>query len=93
MHVYTSADGLNFTLSSGPAYSPQDTLLRDPSIMKHTDGRYYLDGPYEFVGTGDWSGWGSPLEGQALARLDDGSWRIFLDGYTQGSYFYADSPT
>jgi hypothetical protein len=215
MYVYTSADARTFTLLKGPAYTPPGTLVRDPSIMKHTDGRYYvvyttnwednkfgiassadlvnwsfhqhvnvpvagvrntwapewftdsdgsvnvivsistngsnfrpyrfratnsaltawaapvaltgfasnhidtfivksgstyhaftkqettkyvehatapsLNGPYTFVGTGNWSGWGNFLEGQAVVRLDNGSWRIFMDGYTVGQYYYADS--
>lgn len=49
-------------------------------------------GPYTFTGRGDWAGWGTtPLEGQALFRLSDGSFRIFLDGYTTGTYYYSDS--
>ena len=215
MYVYTSTDARNFALLRGPAYTPPGTLVRDPSIMRHTDGRYYvayttnwednkfgiasssdlltwtfhahvsvpvtgvrntwapewfrdadgsvnvivsisttganfrpyrfratntaltnwaapvvlagiqpnyidtfvvrsgstyhaftkqettkyvehavassLNGPYTFVGTGNWAGWGQPLEGQALVQLDNGTWRIFLDGYGEGRYFTADS--
>jgi hypothetical protein len=50
-----------------------------------------LNGPYTFVATGNWAGWGQPLEGQALVQLDSGAWRIFLDGYGEGRYFTADS--
>ena len=50
-----------------------------------------LDGPYTFVGTGDWAGWGNYLEGQALTQLDNGSWRIYMDAYSAGKYYYADS--
>ena len=42
-----------------------------------------LTGPWHFVGTGDWAGWGSGMEGPNVVQLDDGTWRIFLDG--QGS--------
>ncbi|WNV88347.1 glycoside hydrolase family 43 protein [Umezawaea sp. Da 62-37] len=42
MYVYRSTDGANFDLAKGPAYTPPSGLIRDPSIMKHTDGRYYL---------------------------------------------------
>jgi hypothetical protein len=48
-------------------------------------------GPFLFVGTGDWAHWGAPREGPSLARLADGCWRIYLDGYTVGAYFYSDS--
>jgi hypothetical protein len=50
-----------------------------------------LNGPYTFVGTGNWSGWGQPLEGQSIVQLDNGTWRIYLDGYGSGDYWYADS--
>jgi hypothetical protein len=50
-----------------------------------------LTGPYTFVGTGDWAGWGSYLEGPALVQLTSGTWRIFMDGYSAGKYYYADS--
>jgi MYXO-CTERM domain-containing protein len=39
-----------------------------------------LTGPWTFVGTGNWAGWGAGMEGPNVVRLDDGSWKIFLDG-------------
>ncbi|MEV6274857.1 glycoside hydrolase family 43 protein [Nocardia sp. NPDC051832] len=50
-----------------------------------------LLGPYTFLGTGDWAGWGTPREGQSLIRLPDGGQRIYFDAYTTGKYFYSDS--
>lgn len=50
-----------------------------------------LNGPWQFVGTGNWAGWGSGLEGPALVRLPDGRWRIYFDQYSAGRYYYADS--
>jgi Glycosyl hydrolases family 43 len=50
-----------------------------------------LGGPYTFVGTGNWAGWGQYLEGPALYQLDDGTWRIIMDGYNAGSFWYSDS--
>ncbi|MFD7710255.1 glycoside hydrolase family 43 protein [Streptomyces sp. NPDC059786] len=50
-----------------------------------------LTGPYTFRGTGDWAGWGGTREGPALVQLDNGAWRIFFDGYGDGSYYYSDS--
>ncbi|MFI9011059.1 glycoside hydrolase family 43 protein [Actinosynnema sp. NPDC053489] len=50
-----------------------------------------LNGPWTFVGTGNWAGWGSGLEGPALTRLPDGRWRIYFDQYGNHRYFYADS--
>ncbi|MGD9156466.1 MAG: AbfB domain-containing protein [Bacillota bacterium] len=217
MYVYQSSDALNFTLLQGPAYTPPSGLVRDPSIIRHTDGYYYiayttnwtgtnfgiarssdlkswtfvtnvdvkrsgvyntwapewfidsdgsvnlivslstasyanfqpykftalnsgltswssgvalqglspnyidtfivkkgptyhaftknettkyiehatatsLTGPYTFTGTGDWAGWGSWIEGPALLRLANGTWRIFFDKYTAPTgYYYSDS--
>ncbi|MFD5074585.1 family 43 glycosylhydrolase [Streptomyces sp. NPDC058371] len=50
-----------------------------------------LTGPYTFQGRGDWAGFGSWNEGQALVRLDDGGWRIYFDAYRDGTYYYCDS--
>lgn len=50
-----------------------------------------LTGPWQFVGTGNWAGWGSGLEGPALVQLPDGRWRIYFDQYGNGRYYYADS--
>ncbi|WP_232293186.1 glycoside hydrolase family 43 protein [Stigmatella aurantiaca] len=216
MYVYQSYNGTHYGLMKGPAYTPPSGLIRDPSILKHTDGLYYvtyttnwegntigfatssdrvnwtflqnvtlpvanlqntwapewfkdsdgsvniivslrttgtsnftphvikarnsaltswsspvplsglgpnyidtfivklgstyhaftknetskyieyatsssLTGPYTFKGTGDWAGWGNWLEGPALVQVDNGSWRIFFDGYTVSKYYYSDS--
>ncbi len=216
MYVYESFDATGYTLLRGPAFTPPSGLIRDPSIMKHTDGRYYvtyttnwtgntigfaystdrlnwtfyrnhtlpvanlnntwapewyidsdgsvniivslstnggstfqphkitaqnsaltawsnptplsglspnyidtflvkiggtyhafvknettkyieratassLTGPYTFVGTGNWAGWGNALEGPALVQLDNGTWRIYFDAYTTARYYYSDS--
>jgi hypothetical protein len=50
-----------------------------------------LNGPYTIRRTGNWAGWGSTREGAALIQLDNGAWRIFFDGYGDGSYYYSDS--
>ncbi|XVV00462.1 glycoside hydrolase family 43 protein [Actinosynnema sp. CA-248983] len=50
-----------------------------------------LNGPWQFVGTGNWAGWGSGLEGPAVVQLPDGRWRIYFDQYSAGRYYYADS--
>ncbi len=43
LRIYTSADATNFTLYADTGYGgPPGCSLRDPSIMKHTDGRYYV---------------------------------------------------
>ncbi|MEU6305572.1 glycoside hydrolase family 43 protein [Streptomyces chartreusis] len=50
-----------------------------------------LTGPYTISRTGDWAGWGSYREGPALIQLDNGGWRIFFDGYGDGTYYCSDS--
>jgi len=217
MFVYQSPDALHYTLLKGPAYTPHSGLVRDPSLMQHIDGLYYiayttgwtgadfgiasspdlmnwtfvrnvpvqvagvtsvwapewfkdpadgsiniivslltndapgrrghrllalndqlsvfspgrlltgfgpntidhfivkvgptyhvfcknettkfiehataakLDGPYTFVGTGDWAGWGGDLEGPSLMRLANGHWRLYMDAYQTGHYYVSDS--
>ena len=50
-----------------------------------------LTGPWTIVGSGNWAGWGSGLEGPALVQLPDGRWRLYFDNYAAGHYYYADS--
>jgi hypothetical protein len=40
--IYTSTDGLNFTMLVDTKYTGPTGFLRDPSIMKHTDGKFYV---------------------------------------------------
>ena len=42
LSLYTSKNGLDFTLLSNTGYAGPTGVLRDPSIMKHTDGLYYI---------------------------------------------------
>jgi len=42
LRIYTSTDAINYSLYSITGYGGPTGSLRDPSIMKHTDGRYYL---------------------------------------------------
>jgi hypothetical protein len=220
LSIYTSTNGLDFTLLSHTGYSGPTGVLRDPSIMKHTDGRYYvaytvaswtttsmsfaiassadllswklvaeipaqvpgardtwapewfkdsdgsvnlvvsidtlgtdsdfrvykltaadatltrwgaptpigigpnyidtfivevggryhaftknettkfvehatapgLTGPWTFVGTGNWAGWGAGKQAPAVFQLDDGQWRVFLDCYESCGLLQATSP-
>ncbi|TYP74513.1 glycoside hydrolase family 43 protein [Paenibacillus methanolicus] len=50
LYMYQSYNATNYGLMKGPAYTPPTGLIRDPSIMKHTDGNYYI------VYTTNWSG-------------------------------------
>ncbi|WP_327151937.1 hypothetical protein [Nocardia sp. NBC_01329] len=40
--VYESVDGTRFTPVAERAYTPPTGLVRDPSVLLHTDGWYYL---------------------------------------------------
>ena len=42
LSVYTSTDGLTFKLLSHTGYGGPTGVLRDPSILQHTDGKYYV---------------------------------------------------
>jgi hypothetical protein len=50
MYVYEAPDATGFRLLRGPAFTPPSGLIRDPSIIRHTDGRYYV------VYTTNWTG-------------------------------------
>jgi hypothetical protein len=51
-----------------------------------------LTGPWTFVGTGNWAGWGSGMEGPAVVQIDDGTWRIYMDGQGSTPFVTATSP-
>ena len=42
LRTYTSTDAINYSLYSITGYGGPTGALRDPSIMKHTDGKYYM---------------------------------------------------
>lgn len=50
MNVYRADDALNFKPVKELAYQPPQGLIRDPSIMRHSDGNYYV------VYTTNWTG-------------------------------------
>jgi hypothetical protein len=51
-----------------------------------------LIGPWTFVGKEDWAGWGAHREGPSLIRRLDGTWCIFVDGYSpQARMMYSES--
>jgi len=50
-----------------------------------------LDGPWTFVGTGDWAKWGTHREAPSLLDLGDGTWRFYCDGGSAGHEVYSDS--
>ncbi|WP_347176891.1 AbfB domain-containing protein [Parafrankia sp. EAN1pec] len=42
MYVYESSDATGFGLLRDSGYTPPWGMVRDPSIMRHTDGMYYV---------------------------------------------------
>jgi hypothetical protein len=42
LSIYTSTDSINFTLLSDTGFGGNTSYLRDPSIMKYSDGKYYV---------------------------------------------------
>jgi len=50
MYVYDSANATDYSLIKANAYTPPSGLIRDPSVIRHTDGYYYL------VYTTNWTG-------------------------------------
>jgi hypothetical protein len=50
-----------------------------------------LQGPWTFVGTNDWAGWGPHKEAPALILLPTGTWRFYTDAGSTGHEMYSDS--
>ncbi|MGW0805165.1 glycoside hydrolase family 43 protein [Nonomuraea sp. NPDC002799] len=50
MYVYDSPNATTYNLVRANAYTPPSGLIRDPSVLRHTDGYYYL------VHTTNWTG-------------------------------------
>src|SRR5688500_2070194 len=42
LYVYTSSNGTSFSLLSNTGFGGPTGVLRDPSLIRHTDGRYYI---------------------------------------------------
>ncbi|MFI6733307.1 glycoside hydrolase family 43 protein [Nonomuraea sp. NPDC050451] len=73
MYVYDSANATNYHLIRANAYTPPSGLIRDPSVMRHTDGYYYL------VHTTNWTG-----DTIGFARSADAVSWTFLRNVTVG---------
>ncbi|MFF2083162.1 hypothetical protein ACFVVM_05275 [Nocardia sp. NPDC058176] len=63
----------------------EDSKLIELAVADHPLG------PYGFLATGDWAGWGGPREGQSVVPLPGGGHRIYLDAYTENRYWSSDS--
>jgi hypothetical protein len=42
LSVFSSADGVTFTSLASDAYTPPSQLMRDPAMIRHSDGYYYV---------------------------------------------------
>ncbi|HEY0002139.1 MAG TPA: hypothetical protein VGB74_16930, partial [Actinoplanes sp.] len=42
MYIYDSPNAGTFTLQRANVYTPPSGLVRDPSVMRHSDGYYYI---------------------------------------------------
>ncbi|MGP3912200.1 glycoside hydrolase family 43 protein [Nonomuraea sp. 10N515B] len=73
MYVYDSVNATTFTLVRANAYTPPSGLIRDPSVLRHTDGYYYL------VYTTNWTG-----DTIGFARSADSVTWTFLRNVTVG---------
>jgi hypothetical protein len=71
-----------FVVKSGTTYHAYVKNETTKYIEHATAGS--LTGPWTWVGTGNWAGWGSGVEGPALVQLDSGQWRIYVDSYSTG---------
>ena len=88
-------------LGLGPNYIDTFVLKTNGTyhaFLKNESTRYVehataakVTGPWTLVGTGNWAGWGAGMEGPCITALDDGTWRIFLDGQGAVGFLYADS--
>ena len=79
-----------FVVRSGDTYHAF-TKNENAKLIEHATASA-LAGPYTFVGTGNWAGWGSTaVEGPCLFQLANGTWRMLVDGYTSSQYLYSDS--
>ncbi len=50
-----------------------------------------LTGTYTVQQTGDWAGWGTQRENPSLVKLDDGTWRIYIQKYTNLGTWWSES--
>jgi len=50
-----------------------------------------IDGPWSFVGTNDWAGWGNHKEAPCVIDLGNGTWRFYCDAGSAGHEMYSDS--
>jgi hypothetical protein len=97
-YAYTALN-TSFTSWSGPTYigiagnyidtfivkvgSTYHALSKGPTWIEHATATS-LTGPWTFIGTGNWAGWGSGLEAPGFVLLDNGTWRTYADAFASG---------
>ena len=78
-----------FIVTIGPTYHAF-TKRESTLYIEHATSTS-LDGPWTFVGTGNWAKWGTHREAGALLDLGNGTWRFYCDGGSAGHEMYSDS--
>jgi hypothetical protein len=91
--------GAGTWIGIGPGYIDTFVVTIGATYHAFTKGSTYvehatassIDGPWNFVGTGDWAGWGLHKEAPALIELGNGTWRFYCDAGSTGHEMYSDS--
>jgi hypothetical protein len=78
-----------FVVKSGSTYHAF-TQNGDTLYIEHATASS-LTGPWTYIATGNWAGWGSGKEGPALFQLDNGTWTLFADWYSTNGIYKATS--
>ena len=78
-----------FVVKSGSTYHAF-TQNGDTLYIEHATASS-LTGPWTYIATGNWAGWGSGKEGPALYQLNDGSWTLIADWYSTNGIYKATS--
>ncbi|MES1165767.1 MAG: hypothetical protein ABUR63_08420, partial [Verrucomicrobiota bacterium] len=66
------------------------TKLEAQTYVEHATATS-IDGPWNFVGTGDWAKWGNHKEAPCVIDVGGGTYRIFYDAGGAGHEMYSDS--
>lgn len=78
-----------FVVKSGSTYHAF-TQNGDTLYIEHATASS-LTGPWTYIATGNWAGWGSGKEGPCLFQLDNGTWTLFADWYSTNGIYKATS--
>jgi hypothetical protein len=78
-----------FVVKQGDTYHAI-TQNGDTLYMEHATATS-LTGPWTYIATGNWAGWGSGKEGPALFRRINGAWALMADWYSSNGLYTATS--